>query len=210
MEINLKNITKRLEFKSAILFGAAAFFISILVGLLNRVDFIILLQRIFLVEIIFIPMGMGIGYILNLMVFTPIVNTASSIRTTESNLSPSNKVEINPEKEKETLSSNVENTSVSQEVIEEPEEEIVAELENVEMSSEELSELKNEVLDTDSDTDKITQKPVSSSSNIAEEVKKIKTLHAESLGKYIIVDDKRIPNDPEVLAKTVRTMMNRD
>ncbi len=208
MEINLKNITKRLEFRSAILLGSTAFLISLLVGILNRVDFIVLMRRIFLAEIIFIPMGIGIGYILNLMVLTPVASTTTSIHTTKSNLSPSNKVEINPEREKEAVSLNVENTTVSQEEIEKSEEEIVSELENVEMTSEELSELENEVLDTD--TDKISQETTTSPSNIAEEVKKLKSIYAESLGKYIIVDDKKIPNDPEVLAKTVRTMMNKD
>ncbi len=190
MDVNLKNITQRIEFKCALFLACAVFFISFIAGILNGVEISVLIKRIFLAEIIFIPMGIGIGYILNTMILATPASIKSQISESTSD------VNINPEKEKEFIVPK-ENVK-TEEHLQSKDNRISGAVENVEIESEKLSEAPEMSQD------------ILSGSDIAEEVKKLKSNDEESLGKYILVEDRKIVNNPEILAKTIRTMMNKE
>ncbi len=46
--------------------------------------------------------------------------------------------------------------------------------------------------------------------NVTDEYKGLKEQSTSSLGKHIIVNDKKIINDPKLMAEAVRTMMNKE
>jgi len=194
MEIKLRELFKRLEFKTTFYFAVTVFFIVLLVGLISKVEFVYIIKRILIAEIIFIPLGFGIGYILNMII---LVQNGSNP-----------KVESEAVTEVETNDSD---SKVMDDKVNDSEsgsEEVVEELDGVELEVED-----EEKGDVNLDGDISNQTEVvadNKTSSVVDELKKLKNIGKESLGKYIIVDDKKIVNDPEVIAKAVRTMMNRE
>ena len=180
MKINLNEIRKKFEFKFSIYFGLVAFVLSFLSGIINSVEFLVLIKRIFIIEIFFIPMGYAIGYLLKnyLMLSEPITNLPAE----------------NLKKETEIPKNNEEN--------------VVSELENVELENEDNKEevpLEEEIQKENNETSN-----VNTEIGNEEYLKRLKSLSPKNLGKYLIIQDKKFINDPEAMAQAIKTMMNRE
>lgn len=177
--IKVKEIIKQFEFKITIVFACIVLFLVFLLGLINHVDIGIIIKRIIISEIFFIPMGFFIAHILKVYVFN---NQKMEYLQRTSEIQENN---IKEGYQEERLN----DTSVEKSDIK---------------ISEEAESTSGEIDDIPLDT------PVHQKFTTQDELKKLNELSKDSLGKHIIINNKKIINDPKIMAKAVRTMMNKD
>jgi len=180
MNINKLARNKSILFGS-LFFGIIAGGIIILGALTTKIRTADVIKKFFIVELIFIPLGGIIGYVIE-NTFKQAKNEEGKIDITIPSYTP--EISTFPES-----SSDIEPPSpLKEEVVEE-----VGEVE----------------LDTGEEPQKVindkSEVSTSSGSNINSSGGKVK-----NLGKYLLVEDKKIINDPEVLAKAIRTMMEKE
>lgn len=184
---NIKEVIKRAEVKIAFIFAVLALLTVFLIGLIKHIKLDVIVKRIIVVELFYIPMGLLIGYI-----YKSIYKTESP-RTSE-NLSVSgkkNEVKID--------------TKINDDVIEKENEQNTS-ADNIDTIVDEVPE---EITDI-SDISIPRNEEESREMGIKEEYKKVEKLSKSSMGKHIIVNDKKIINDPKLMAEAVRTMMNKE
>jgi len=192
---NIENIFKRVEIKVGILFGIVDFFIVLLFGLINKIDFLVILKRIFITEIFYIPLGVGIGFLYTSN-FKNILKQKNKTLTNsdiEEEKGPAPNVEENTEEElivdntvEEEVAEDISSTSKGGNLVDT-------------VVDEDVSHLVNE-----STTSRSSTKENLDNSHIK------KTIDNKNFGRHIIIDDKKIVNDPKLMAQAVRTMMNKE
>lgn len=186
MKIKLNQLTRRLEFKTSLYFGIGAFTIAFLTGLIKGVDFLNLIKRIFVAEIFYIPIGYGVGYLIaHYFPFEQFkTNEINNITRTEV---ITQQEQTNTQKEKENEKEEAIISEIAQDV---PKNELSPETEEIEL---------NEEIKPDLEYD-----------NLAEKVKRVSSISPKDLGKHLIIENKKIINDPEAMAQAIRTMMNKE
>ncbi|MBN1897943.1 MAG: hypothetical protein JW827_04130 [Spirochaetes bacterium] len=218
MKFDLKNITKRLEFKTALWAASIVFFISFLSGLVNQVSLAILVKRIFISELLFIPIGAGLGFIIN-HYFMDSIKSSLYEKQPQDNAEKRSEEKVGhsmPQKSEIPVmeQKKKEKGPDRQDIREEAK--AISEIEKINLKKEPVME--EPVSDKESmardDTFKVGSVSddfsVQSTKDISKTMDAFKETGDKSLGKYIFVNNKKIINDPEVMAKAIRTIMNKE
>ena len=184
--ISISEIIKRSEFKITSIFGFIALFIVVFFGIIKKIDFIIIVKRILISELFFIPMGFVIGYVLKQVL--PNIYGKKEIKT-EEELQEEQQEMFSSESEKTGATEGEKEFDVSDTVVEEQKE-------------------SRKSKDTVSDIQPVEVQPPKS--NVYDKYKKIKKVQKTALGDHIIINDTKLANDPKLMAEAVRTMMNKE
>ncbi len=176
-----KNFLFNFSLKTALFFAFLTFIIVISGAIFHRVEFSVLLKRLIIGELFFIPMGYSVGLIIGNIIKNIIVPNSEGKHTNEI------------ENDKQSKSENTESHIIDKVVGDTIEEETTPEI-----SSEIKVEKEEKVEDIQLETP-VGNYTSATVSNDSENKDKNKN--------YIIVNDKKIVNDPEVLAKAVKTIM---
>lgn len=200
--MKIKKVIQELEWKVTLYFAGFVFFIVILLGIINGVPGSVILKRIILSEMLFIPMGYGIGIILKPVILSSKVEE-KDFNIEEAYIPPKSipvepatvvQSEEAPPVKKERPQVIFEDNSLPQKTVS------VSPGQNIEHQ-----ESKKPATETAPFIPKFEK------SSPLDELKNLKNLAEDkSLGKYMIIDDKKIINEPEIMAKAVRTMLNRE
>ncbi len=163
--------------KTALFFAFLTFIIVISGAIFYRVEFSVLLKRLIIAELFFIPMGYSVGLIIGNIIKNIIVSNPES--------KDINEIVNNEHLKNENTESHIIDKVVGDTIKEETSPEI---------------EKEEEVGDIPLETP-VRNYTSATVSNDSENKDKNKNKN------YIIVNDKKIVNDPEVLAKAVKTIM---
>lgn len=192
--MKISDIINQLEFKIALGFGAVVLFLVLFIGIISQVRIGIIIKRMIIAEVLFVPMGFFVGHVLKGVM-------------KESSVSPQKTPSIQEkEKEEDLKAENMKESNIEAAMSSEGEQP--------------TSPMKGDTQSNDaSELDTAPSTPSAAApqneeklENLTqrEQLQKLKDLSKDALGDHIIVNDRKIINDPEVMAKAVRTMMNRD
>ncbi len=187
MKINKLGRNKSILFGS-LFFGIIAGGIIILGGLTTKIRTADIIKKFFIVELLFIPLGGIIGYVIE--------NTFKQVKKEEEK---KGKIDITIPSYTPKISTSTESTSniETSPPPSPPEEEVVEEeVGEVELDA---GEAPQEIVNNKSEVSTPQEHNINSSGG-----------RVKNLGKYLLVEDKKIINDPEVLAKAIRTMMEKE
>ncbi len=199
--MKIKKVIQELEWKVALYFAGFVFLIVLLLGILNGVPGSVILKRIILSEMLFIPMGYGIGILLK-----PVI-LSSGVGEKDFNIE---ETYIPPKASQEETSPVVQEEATP---VKKERPQVIFEDNPLPKKTETASPNLNLEHQESKEQKKPTAPfiPKFEKSSPLEELKNLKSLAEDkSLGKYMIIDDKKIINEPEIMAKAVRTMLNRE
>ncbi len=182
-------IIRKSEVKIACLFAGITLFTVLLVGIINRIEFIVIVKRIIISEIFFIPIGLIVGYIYKSM-FKPLIDQVT-VQSSEQGIDS----EID-----HRISDNGNEKTADQEIVSKDEASKDATSEGDKDSFEKSGNIIDEIVGDANIPGEVN----------AEGSDTVKEMGKSNLGKHIIVDDKKIINDPKLMAKAVRTIMNKE
>ncbi len=197
--IKVKEIIMQFEFKITIVFACIVLFLVFLLGLINHVDIGIIIKRIIISEIFFIPMGFFITHILKVYVFN---NQKMEYLQSTSEIQENNIKESYQEESLNSPSVEKSNIKISEEA---------ESRSNDSKDTYKDTGVVNKVIIDDKDINDIPlDTPIHQEFTTQDELKKLNELSKDSLGKHIIINNKKIINDPKIMAEAVRTMMNKE
>ncbi len=182
--MKIDKIIKQYEFKIAVYFAAIVFFLVFFLGIINKVAFGTIISRIFISEIFFIPLGFFIGYVIK-----PIVTNA------QQNVSNKKENTNNDEVAQIQEAANIKDKDVKKDI---NSQNMVDDIINQTTNSHDISGLS---LNTPTSV---------RSENAQSDIVNLNKLTKKSLGKHMIINDKKIINDPEIMEAAIRTMINKE
>ncbi|MDD5065781.1 MAG: hypothetical protein PHF84_01915 [bacterium] len=199
----INEIMKSFETKIAFFFGAFVFFIVFVLGAFNSVPLAIIMRRIIISESVFLPMGYMVGYILKLFTIP---------EKDRPETEPSGLTGINEEK-KEELPLEIK-PDVPAPTTEVKKEEPRVIIDNDVKTESTRTDMPVKKVNSDPTSELIVDAPLTSPqarTNPYNEIKKLGNLvNKDELGKFMIINDRKIVNEPEIMAKAVRTMLNKE
>lgn len=182
--MKIDKIIKQYEFKIAVYFAAIVFFLVFFLGIINKVAFSTIIFRIFISEFFFMPLGFFIGHIIK-----PIVtNTQQNVNNKEDNSDNDEVAQIQD-------AANIKDKDVKKDI---NSQNMVDDVIKQTIGNPDISGLS---LDTPTSVRTV---------NAQSDIVNLNKLTKKSLGKHMIINDKKIINDPEIMAAAIRTMMNKD
>ena|GEM_PF-6776114 len=166
-----------------------------------------IIKRIFIAEIFFMPMGFVVGYIFKNYINTDHKNERVDLKDSASNNEGAKEGGIAQENE----------------VAAQSEENVIIEEEGSsndnslrKKGNKSSTELVDDILidatreGTDYSNISLNQKIQSGTVEQQAQINQLKEVSDKSLGKHIIVNKRKILNDPKIMAEAVRTMMNKE
>lgn len=193
---DIKEIVAGYEVKIAGIYAIIVFLIVFIIGLLNHIEFKTIIKRIFISELFFIPMGLIIGHVCKPIFRTPSTREDESHDGTSQQSADMDEAGAGGDAGGDLKGKN--------------QDEMVGKGENAEISNVEAVDIEGNAGNEDAVADiSLVDDEFSHETGVAEEHSKADKLSSSSLGKHIIVDDKKIINDPKLMAEAVRTMMNK-
>ena len=203
---DIKEINVRYEVKIGIIYALVAFLVVFIVGLLNHIEFKIIMKRILISELFFIPMGLMIGYI-----FKSVIRGKPPQEDESSENNIQNSTDVDTAEKEDKIGKTI-HDKMDDKINGKNENEIITEGGSRETPDKDgidiMENVKDEVdIPNMIVTDNEGNPP---EMNVTDEYKGLKEQSTSSLGKHIIVNDKKIINDPKLMAEAVRTMMNKE
>ncbi len=178
--VKIRELFQRFEWKISTYFAGSVFFIVFLFGFINKIPGTVIFQRLLIAEIFFIPLGYGLGYIVKI-----IINEQKQIDR-----------DILIE---DAFLKKEQGNIIDHEVLVPQPHVIFDEIED-----------KMTTIASQKKESTVKQEKIDETSSL-EQYHTLKNLTKnKNLGKYMIINDKKIINEPEIMAKAVRTMLNRE
>lgn len=213
--MRINDLWKSSEFRMAVNFGAVVFILVPLLGLLNSVPFSAVFRRLLLAEMIFLPLGFGVGTVIRVF----------SLLEIEPGKTPeAEKKEAGPAAEKTGAATEAplpaEAGAGGQKESIPPADALKAKtresgsviIDNAPAGDAAPSpaSVKKEAGPARDAVDIPLEMPHAKPSHLEELARLKQMTRDDSMGKYMIINDRKIINEPEIIAKAVRTMMNRE
>lgn len=188
-KININNIIKRFEIKIAYLLIIMAFLVVFFMGLINHVGLQVIIKRSIIAELFFIPLGLLAAYIYRSILEPVLSHTVNNEEMSDKR-----------------------NDILNDKAAENQEEQGIK-LQTDNRTGPNLGAVIDEMSDdTISMPDLVKQYGAEEPANIkkGQEYHESENAPRSVSGKHIIVNDKKIINDPKLMADAVRTMMNKE